>query len=136
MVVSEQNRLVPKVLIIDDEPHIRLLLELTLTELSEHRFEVCCAENASQALLAINTQTPDLILLDIYMPEMNGYELCRKLKQNPLTANIPIIFVTGENASIKETLGFELGAVDYICKPFNPNVLLARVENQLKLNQH
>ena len=124
----------PHILIVDDEPHVRLLIELTLTEMSDCQLAASSVESAAQALLFLNQSKPDLILLDILMPEMDGYELCRILKNNSETCEIPIIFVTGVNDSFDQTLGFGLGAVDYICKPFDPNELVARVENQLKLN--
>ena len=85
--------------------------------------------------LAKASPQPDLILLDVMMPEMDGYEVCSRLKSDPSTCDIPVIFLTGKTEAEDETRGFELGAVDYIHKPFSPAVVQARVHTQLMLRE-
>lgn len=94
------------------------------------------ARNGETALKIVEKQRPDLILLDIMMPEMDGYEVCRRLKDNPETRDIPVIFLTGQDQTTDEARGFELGAADYIHKPFSPPILRARVATHLALRQH
>lgn len=83
--------------------------------------------------LAQNPPLPDLILLDVIMPKMDGYQVCRELKSNPITQHIPIIFVTGRDSDEDEEFGLQLGAVDYITKPIRPAIVTARVATQIKL---
>jgi diguanylate cyclase (GGDEF)-like protein len=91
------------------------------------------ATSGAQALEICANNPPDLILLDVVMPEMDGLEVCRRLKADPLTANIPVIFITGQTDPADETRGFETGAVDFITKPVNPAVVRARVKTHLTL---
>ncbi len=120
------------VLIVDDE---RLNLNI-LVELLEGDYTILVAKNGSQALKrASDTPTPDIILLDIMMPGINGYEVMARLQKNPATREIPVIFVTALEQSADETRGFELGAADYIRKPFNPAVVKARINTQLALRE-
>src|ERR1700734_2620467 len=94
------------------------------------------ATNGEKALaIASATEKPDLILLDVMMPEMDGYEVCRRLKANPDTKEIPVIFLTGQTQAEDETKGFEVGAVDYIHKPFSAAVVKARVRTHLMLRE-
>ncbi|MBF0218482.1 MAG: two-component system response regulator [Gammaproteobacteria bacterium] len=118
------------ILIVDDEPfNISLLRDVLKAE-----YRLVAARNGEQALKrALDQPRPDLILLDIMMPEMDGYAVCRRLLANPDTAVIPIIFITAMNDEHDETLGFELGAVDYITKPISPPIVRARVRTQLAL---
>ncbi|MFY8042602.1 MAG: diguanylate cyclase [Rhodoferax sp.] len=95
--------------------------------------QVFKATNGKTALQLCVSKLPDLVLLDIEMPEMDGFEVCRRLKANETTRNIPVIFVTSHSDPEKETLGLELGAVDFISKPINPSVLRARVRTHLLL---
>jgi CheY-like chemotaxis protein len=125
----------PRILIVDDEPHICLLIELTLTDLSDMELSVVSVRGGGEALQMLEKENFDLILLDISMPGMDGYELFRHLKQNPATKDISVIFVTGVNEVFNQTVAFGMGAVDFICKPFDPVELVARVENQLKLQR-
>jgi len=94
------------------------------------------AVNGKMALKVVAKEKPDLILLDIMMPEMDGYEVCRRLKEDPETRDIPVIFLTAQDQTTDEAKGFELGAADYIHKPFSPPILKARVETHLALQQH
>lgn len=119
----------PKLLIVDDQPlNIRILHELFRAEC-----DVFMATHGEQALLMSRELQPDLILLDVMMSDIDGHEVCRRLKANPETREIPVIFVTGKSHEDDETTGFELGAVDYIRKPFSAVVVQARVRNHLKL---
>jgi sigma-B regulation protein RsbU (phosphoserine phosphatase) len=120
------------VLVVDDTPaNIKVLME-TLKE----DYRIVAAVNGERALqLAASEPNPDIILLDVMMPEMDGYEVCAKLKADAKTRDIPIIFVTAMSDTQDETKGLELGAVDYITKPISPPVVSARVKNQLELKQ-
>lgn len=118
------------ILIVDDTPANITILSATLKDC----YKIKAALNGKVALtLAQQQEAPDLILLDIMMPEMDGYEVCRQLKANPLTAAIPIIFITAKTESENEQLGFDLGAADYITKPFSPPIVKARVQTQLRI---
>ncbi len=121
----------PTVLIVDDAPDmIEVLIEL----LSENH-EIIFATTGRQALQLVNTTRPDLILLDINMPEMSGYEVCETLKENEATRDIPVIFLTRCVNNDELIRGFATGGVDYVTKPFLPNELLARVATHLLLRQ-
>lgn len=125
--MSEQAKL----LIVDDESlNINVLVELFKAD-----YRLSVAKNGPQALQRAQDQNPDLILLDIMMPEMDGYEVLRRLRANPATADIPVIFVTALGAVGDEQQGLELGAVDYITKPLSPPIVKARVKNHLELQR-
>lgn len=119
-----------RILVVDDIPeNIHVLIGLL-----QSKFEVLCAASGKAALdIAFSENPPDLILLDIMMPGMDGYEVCSRLKANPDTWNIPVIFVTGMDQEIDETKGLDYGAVDFVTKPFSPPILQARVEAALRL---
>ncbi|MCW2481356.1 diguanylate cyclase domain-containing protein [Candidatus Symbiopectobacterium sp. NZEC135] len=119
----------PRILIVDDQPvNIH-----TLSAVFHNELDMVVATSGEKALhLAIN-QKPDLILLDILMPDMDGYEVCRQLKNEPATKWIPVIFVTAETEADVEAYGFEIGAVDFISKPINPAIVRARVMTHLML---
>ncbi|MBF0371367.1 MAG: SpoIIE family protein phosphatase [Magnetococcales bacterium] len=125
----EKNRK-NRILIVDDERfNIQVLVELLKTD-----YKLIAAKNGRQAIKAARSDPPpDLILLDIMMPEMDGYEVCRLLKEEPHTQDIPVIFITGMTNVEDETKGLELGAIDYITKPISPSVVLARVRTHLAL---
>jgi len=119
-----------KILVVDDVPeNLRLLKSLLKNEGYDVRF----APNAKFALASLTRFVPDLILLDIMMPEMDGYALCEQLKKNPDTQKIPVIFLTALNEGADKVKGFQLGAVDYITKPFQAEEVLVRVAHHLKL---
>ncbi|MEM8828785.1 MAG: EAL domain-containing protein [Cyanobacteria bacterium P01_G01_bin.19] len=118
------------ILIVDDTPDNLRLLSKTLIQ---EGYKVRCAVNGSMALLTIKAKLPDLILLDINMPEMDGFEICKKLKGSDYTRDIPIIFVSAIDEIFDKVRAFELGAVDYISKPFQIPEVLSRVSNQLNL---
>ena len=123
---------IQKILVVDDE---RLNINV-LVELLKPSYKMMAAINGQQAIKAANSNSPpDLILLDIMMPEMDGYEVCKQLKNDPKTKDIPIIFVTAMGQEENETKGLELGAADYLRKPISPAIVEARVKTQLTLKQ-
>ena len=119
----------PCVLVVDDDSFNLDLLEDTF----EDDYEVVSASDGLSALDIAMDQVPDLILLDVMMPGVNGYEVLKRLKAQHRTCDIPIIFITGLGDLSAETRGLELGAVDYVTKPINPASVRARVKNQIKL---
>ena len=120
-----------KILLIDDTTaNILVLSELLASE-----GEIFFATSGKEGLELAEKSNPDLILLDIMMPEMDGYEVCARLKANPVTKHIPVIFITALNEIGNETRGLELGAVDYITKPFVPAITRLRVKNHLELKR-
>ena len=117
-----------EILIVDDSPsNVDVLCEL----LHDYRRRV--AIDGATALRLVQARPPALVLLDVMMPKMDGFEVCRHLQADPATAGIPVIFITGLGDERNETLGFEVGGVDYITKPFNTRVVRARVETQIEL---
>jgi adenylate cyclase len=120
------------ILAVDDTPENLDIVKAILAP----EYAVRVAINGETALKIAKSRHPDLILLDIMMPEMDGYEVCRRLKSDPATNNIPIIFVTAMDQTTDETKGFELGAADYILKPFSPPILYSRVKTHLALKHH
>lgn len=118
-----------KILIVDDEPNNLQVLRQILKD----RYQLLFAPNGEKALQAVAPHQPDLILLDIMMPGINGYEVCRQLKSNPLTRNIPVIFITAMSDTEDEAKGFDVGAVDFIQKPISGPIVLRRVQTHLSL---
>ena len=120
----------PTLLVVDDTPDNLTLMSSLLKD----DYKVKVASNGDKALkIAAGEAPPDLILLDIVMPEMDGYEVCQRLKAEPRTRNIPVIFLTARTQEEDEKRGLELGAVDYITKPISPPIVLARVKTHLSL---
>ncbi|MBF0294958.1 MAG: PleD family two-component system response regulator [Magnetococcales bacterium] len=119
------------VLVVDDDPG---MLE-TIGSLLASEYRVLVASSAESALALATTQPVDLILLDVIMPDMDGYALCGALKSHEGTREIPVIFVTAKSEQQFEAVGFELGGVDYITKPVNPAILRLRVRNHLELKR-
>ncbi len=115
-----------KVLVADDDPHIR---EVITFALAKEGFSTCEAENGNQALQVFDHESPDLVVLDIMMPEMNGTDVCRTLREN---STVPIVFVSSKDEELDRILGLELGGDDYITKPFSPRELVARVRAVLR----
>ena len=123
----------PRVLVVDDTEDNLFLM----TALLEDDYEPMVASSGKEALAVIMSQAPpDLILLDIMMPEMDGYEVLRRIRQHPPTAIIPVIFLTALSTVEEEQLGLDLGAVDYITKPISPPLLLARVHSHIERNDN
>ena len=124
------SRITNTILIVDDAPENIDLLDGVLNK----DYKIKAALNGEKALkIAGSEKPPDIILLDIEMPGMDGYEVCRRLKADPQTRDIPIIFVTAKSDESDETKGLEIGAVDYITKPFSPPIVQARVKTHLAL---
>ena len=127
MIDSQQSS---KILIVDDnQKNIQVLGEI----LRDHGYQISVAQNGEQAIKAANMIMPDVILLDVMMPVMDGYETCTALKQAAATKNIPVMFLTAKSESSDIVKAFELGACDYITKPFKAAELLARVNTQIEL---
>ena len=121
----------PYIVVVDDTLYNLEVLSIILKDIDA---DVWCAESGVEALKMIRTRKPDLILLDIMMPDMDGYEVCMTLKKEPETNNIPIIFLSALDDIDSKVKAFELGGVDYITKPFNTLEVLARVKTHLKLH--
>ncbi|MEI6702315.1 MAG: response regulator [Deltaproteobacteria bacterium] len=118
-----------KLLVVDDNPENLAILYKTLRD----EYELTGASNGQDALRLVQTTNPDLILLDIMMPEMSGFEVCRILKEQDAFSDIPVIFITALIEAADEARGFEVGAVDYITKPFKPAILKHRIITHLEL---
>ena len=118
-----------KILLVDDEPiNLRVLQKIL-----QDRYQLFFATNGEKALEMADQHHPDLILLDILMPTLDGYDACLRLKANPSTRTIPVIFITSMNDDVNEERGFQVGGVDYIQKPISPSILLCRVQTHLSL---
>lgn len=126
----EKSSTGPQILIVDDVDTNLMILENIILQMGH---TPRCASSASEAAKLIAEQLPQLILLDVFMPEMDGYEFCERLKENPVTRDIPIIFISAADSSEDKVRGFNLGAVDYIGKPFEVTEVTMRVRNHLKL---
>ncbi|MBP7460530.1 MAG: response regulator [Candidatus Delongbacteria bacterium] len=127
MMISKKST----ILIVEDNDHNRKIIAGILQKFTPHR--ICTARDAAGVIQAIDSNTPDLILMDIIMPAMDGFELARVLKNKPTTRDIPIIFLTVKNEIMDRLKGFKLGGVDFITKPFNKYELLARINIHLKI---
>lgn len=121
-----------QILIVDDMP---VNLEFAVGML-KNEFKVAAAKSGMKALAYLENNRPDLILLDINMPEMNGFETMEKIKSNPRTASIPVIFLTADRNPQMELQGFKMGAVDFISKPFEPEIMLSRIRTQIELDDY
>ena len=117
-----------KGLVVDDEVNITQILEFSI---GAEGYEVITAANGEEAIDKARREQPDLIILDIMMPKIDGYEACRILKANPLTKGIPVVLLTAKGRDIDKRLGYEVGATDYIVKPFSPNKLVDRIHQLL-----
>ena len=118
-----------RVLIVEDEPDIR---DLVVHHLKREGYLVSAASSGEEALRQVLAAPPDLVLLDLMMPAMDGLEVCRRLRQDPATAMLPIMMLTAKGDEVDRVLGLEIGADDYIVKPFSPRELLARVRAVLR----
>jgi len=118
-----------KILVVDDEPDAVELVEFNLRGAG---FDVITAGNGDEALKKARTFAPDLILLDLMLPEVDGLEVCKILRRDPATSAVPIIMLTAKAAELDRVLGLELGADDYVTKPFSPRELVLRVKNLLR----
>jgi two-component system phosphate regulon response regulator PhoB len=118
-----------KILVVDDEPEAVELIEFNLKQVG---FDVVSAVDGAEALKKARASPPSLILLDLMLPEVDGLEVCKILRRDPATARIPIVMVTAKAAEIDRILGLELGADDYITKPFSPRELVLRIKKILQ----
>lgn len=121
------------ILVVDDEKDIVDIIKYNLER--ENEFDVITASNGKEALQAAES-LPDLIILDIMMPELNGFEVCKQLKSNSLTSKIPVIFLTAKENEIDEILGLEIGADDYIIKPISPRKVIARIKSVIRRSKN
>jgi CheY-like chemotaxis protein len=118
------------ILVVDDTPSN---LDVLCGMLQKHQYRVRVALNGARAIASAQASTPDLILLDINMPGMSGYEVCRELKSDPQTSSVPVIFISSVDEAVDKVRAFDAGGVDYVTKPFEYGEVLARVESQLKI---
>jgi DNA-binding response OmpR family regulator len=119
----------PKILVVDDEPDA---VELVTVNLNKAGLNVASAETGQEALERARQILPDAIVLDLMLPEMDGLEVCRALRRDPRTASIPVIMLTAKGAEVDRVLGLELGADDYMTKPFSPRELVLRLKKLLQ----
>ena len=118
-----------RVLAVDDEPHI---LKLVSFSLASHGFEVLQASDGMTAASMAESEQPDLILMDVMMPILNGYDACERIKANPKTAHIPVVMLSAKSQAAEQTEGLARGALCYITKPFTPKELVQRVNELLE----
>src|SRR6202044_2220350 len=118
-----------RILVVDDEPDV---LDLVTYNLNQAGFQTDTAADGAEALRKARSTTPDLILLDLMLPEMDGLEVCKLLRRDPKTNSIPIIMLTARAGEIDRIVGLELGAADYVPKPFSPRELILRVKKRLE----
>ncbi len=126
MVDVEQKQ---TILVVDDDEYIRELMSVLLAEFGA----VELAESGLEALQKVESLSPDLIVLDVQMPDMDGYETCKRLKANEKTSAIPVVFITANNTNEAEESGLEIGAADFVRKPISPSIVNLRISNILKL---
>jgi len=118
-----------KILVIDDEPDLRELVRINLDQAG---YSVETVSTGREALHALRHSTPDLVVLDLMLPDVSGTELCRKIRSDPALAEIPVIMLTAKAAEVDRVVGFELGADDYVTKPFSPRELSLRIAAVLR----
>jgi DNA-binding response OmpR family regulator len=119
---------VSRILAVDDEPHI---LKLVAFSLKAGGFDVIEATDGLSAIDIAQAEQPDLVLMDVMMPVLDGFEACRRLKQNPATMDIPVVMLTAKTQLTEQKAGLDSGAAGYICKPFTPKDLVAQVQEFL-----
>jgi DNA-binding response OmpR family regulator len=130
--MAGSDRMAQKILVVDDEPDAVDLVQFNLTNAG---YEVLSAADGPEALEKARAFCPDLILLDVMLPEIDGLEVCKLLRRDPATSGIPVIMLTAKAAEIDRVLGLELGADDYVTKPYSPRELVLRVKNLLRRRQ-
>lgn len=123
----------PKILIVDDEPHIRMLLEEALEDLQEEGVELLFAENGSEALATIAEAKPELVFLDVMMPKMNGFDVCKAVKGELDLAGVYVVMLTAKGQEFDKKKGLEVGADIYMTKPFNPIAVVQKAREVLKM---
>ena len=125
-------RVISRILVVDDEPDA---VELVSFNLKHAGFEVVAASDGAEAIRKARTHSPDLIILDVMLPEIDGMEACKLLRRDPATSDIPILMLTARSSEMDRVLGLELGADDYVTKPFSPRELVLRVRKLLRLRE-
>ena len=125
-------RVISRILVVDDEPDA---VELVSFNLKNAGFEVVAASDGAEAIRKARTHSPDLIILDVMLPEIDGMEACKLLRRDPATSDIPILMLTAKSSEMDRVLGLELGADDYVTKPFSPRELVLRVRKLLRLRE-
>jgi two-component system, OmpR family, alkaline phosphatase synthesis response regulator PhoP len=122
-----------KILIVDDEPHLRMLIQQTLEDLEYDGVELLTATNGEEALESIRSERPDLVLLDVMMPKMNGFDVCHTVKKELGWDQVRIILLTAKGQEFDRNRGVEVGADLYMTKPFDPDALIANAREALGL---
>jgi two-component system, OmpR family, alkaline phosphatase synthesis response regulator PhoP len=122
-----------KILIVDDEPHLRMLIQQTLEDLEYDGVELLTATNGEEALESIRAERPDLVLLDVMMPKMNGFDVCHTVKKELGWDQVRIILLTAKGQEFDRNRGVEVGADLYMTKPFDPDALIANAREALGL---
>lgn len=122
-----------KILIVDDEPHLRMLIQQTLEDLEYDGVELLTATNGEEALESIRAEQPDLVLLDVMMPKMNGFDVCHTVKKQMGWEQVRIILLTAKGQEFDRNRGLEVGADLYMTKPFDPDALIANAREALGL---
>lgn len=123
-----------KLLIVDDEAHIRMLLEQTLEDLEDEGVEFLSADNGADALALIENEKPDLVFLDVMMPRMNGMDVCQRVKNNDDLNDVYVILLTAKGQEVDKQKGMDVGADRYMTKPFDPDQILEAARDILHLN--
>ncbi len=123
-----------KILIIDDEPLIRTLLEETLEDFEDQGVELLTANNGQEGLQVIQDEHPELVFLDVMMPKMSGYEVCQIVKETPELSQTYIVMLTAKGQEVDRKRGTEVGANEYITKPFDPDYIIERAQNVLDIS--
>ncbi len=122
-----------QILIVDDEAHIRLLLEQTLEDLEDEGVELTMAENGAEALEIIRAERPDLVFLDVMMPKLSGFDVCRAVKEDPALDGVYVALLTAKGQECERHKGLDAGADIYLTKPFNPDEILGLARKVLGL---
>jgi DNA-binding response OmpR family regulator len=122
-----------KVLIVDDEVYVRDLMVQTLEELEGKGLEILVARDGHEALELVQSESPGLVFLDVMMPKMNGFEVCRRIKTNPRSSNTHVIILTAKGQLVDKQRGKEAGADEYMTKPFDPDLIVDRVRTLLDI---
>lgn len=128
-----EELVVKKILIVDDEPFIRTLLEETLEEFEDAGAEVLVASDGASGWHVIQAERPDLVFLDVMMPRMSGYEVCQRVKQEPSLSSTYVILLTAKGQEVDRERGSEVGADDYITKPFDPDHVIETAQRVLDI---
>jgi DNA-binding response OmpR family regulator len=128
------ERIMAKILIVDDEAHIRLLLEQTLEDFEDKGVDILTASNGKKALDIILEEKPEIVFLDIMMPELNGYDVCLKVKNEYRLMKTYIIMLTAKGQESDQKKGFDCGANMYMTKPFDPDLVISKVSEILKIS--